>query len=78
MPTPPTTARKPPQKGEVLVSYDGGTPAVVKTYTSDTVSKAETLTLQVPAGATTAQVRFRYTGGNNWFWSVDGVSLTPA
>lgn len=67
-----------PQKGEVLVSYDGGTPAVVKTYTTDTVAKAESLTLQVPAGATTARVRFRYTGGNNWFWAVDGVTLTPA
>ncbi|WP_385620391.1 hypothetical protein PXH67_16910 [Streptomyces sp. P8-A8] len=67
-----------PQKGEVLVSYDKDTPAVVKTYTADTVSKTESLTLQVPAGATTAQVRFRYTGGNNWFWAVDGVTLTPA
>jgi hypothetical protein len=35
----------------------------------------ENLTLQVPAGATTAGVRFRYTGGNNWYWVIDGVSL---
>ncbi|MFF3646256.1 alkaline phosphatase family protein [Streptomyces sp. NPDC002564] len=65
-----------PQKGEVLVSYDGGTPVAVKTYTADTPSVVERLTLQVPAGARTAQVRFRYTGGNNWYWVVDGVSIT--
>ncbi|MGN9821387.1 alkaline phosphatase family protein [Streptomyces sp. SD11] len=67
-----------PQKGEVLVAYDGGTPVPVKTYTADTSSRAETITLQVPAGATTARIRFRYTGGNNWFWTVDAVSLTAS
>ncbi|MFE9854636.1 hypothetical protein [Streptomyces sp. NPDC005780] len=45
-------------------------------HTADTVSKAESVGLRVPAGATTAQVRFRYTGGNNWFWAVDGVRIT--
>lgn len=65
-----------PQKGEVLVSYDGAAPVSVKTYTSDTVSVNESIALKVPAGASTAQVRFRYTGGNNWFWVVDGVKVT--
>lgn len=65
-----------PQKGEVLVSYGSGAPAVVKTYTADTSSRVESLRLQVPAGATTAQVHFRYTGGNNWYWTVDGVSIS--
>ncbi|WP_405685180.1 alkaline phosphatase family protein [Streptomyces sp. NBC_01387] len=65
-----------PQQGEVLVSYGGGTPVSVKTYTTDTSSRTETLTLQVPRGVSTAQVRFRYTGGNNWFWTVDGVKIT--
>ncbi|WP_329117724.1 alkaline phosphatase family protein [Streptomyces sp. NBC_01465] len=67
-----------PQKGEVLVSYGGGTPVGVKTYTADTSSRTETITLQVPAGATTAQVRFRYTGGNNWYWVIDGVKITAS
>ncbi|MFE4455348.1 alkaline phosphatase family protein [Streptomyces sp. NPDC056796] len=66
-----------PQKGEVLVSYDGGNPVPVKTYTADTASRNEAITLQVPAGARTARVRYRYTGGNNWFWTVDAVSLEP-
>ncbi|MET9119296.1 alkaline phosphatase family protein [Streptomyces longwoodensis] len=65
-----------PQKGEVLVAYDDGTPLTVKTYTADVPSRTETLTLQVPAGARTARIRFRYTGGNNWYWVVDQVRLT--
>ncbi|WP_299527786.1 alkaline phosphatase family protein [uncultured Streptomyces sp.] len=67
-----------PQKGEVLVSWNGATPVSVKTYTADTSSRVEAITLRVPAGATSARVRFRYTGGNNWFWTVDGVSLTAS
>ncbi|MFJ4715639.1 alkaline phosphatase family protein [Streptomyces sp. NPDC088785] len=67
-----------PQKGEVLVSYGGAAPVAVKTYTADTSSRTETVALQVPAGATTAQVRFRYTGGNNWFWTIDGVAITQS
>ncbi|MFI6334782.1 alkaline phosphatase family protein [Streptomyces sp. NPDC050535] len=67
-----------PQKGEVLVSYDGATPVGVKTYTADTSSRVEKVTLQVPPGARTARVRFRYTGGNNWYWVIDGVSVKPA
>lgn len=67
-----------PQKGEVLVSYDGAAPVAVKTYTADASSRTETLALQVPAGARTARVRFRYTGGNNWYWVVDGVRIEQA
>ncbi|MGV9934993.1 hypothetical protein [Streptomyces olivaceoviridis] len=64
-----------PQKGEVLVSYDGGSPLSVRTYTGDVSSRTETIALQVPAGATSARVRFRYTGGNNWYWVIDGVGI---
>ncbi|MFE6719191.1 alkaline phosphatase family protein [Streptomyces albidoflavus] len=67
-----------PQRAEVLVSYDGAPPALVKTYTADTPSRTEKLTLQVPPGARNAQIRFRYTAGNNWFWTVDAVSLTAS
>ena len=65
-----------PQKGEVLVSYDGAAPVSVRTYTADVPSRTETVTLQVPAGATSVRVRFRYTGGNNWYWVIDGVRIT--
>ncbi|WP_327187195.1 alkaline phosphatase family protein [Streptomyces sp. NBC_01334] len=67
-----------PQKGEVLVSYDDGTPVTVRTYTADVPSRTEAVTLQVPVGARTARVRFRYTGGNNWYWVVDGVRLSSS
>ncbi|WP_395571040.1 alkaline phosphatase family protein [Streptomyces sp. BK79] len=67
-----------PQKGEVLVSYDGAAPVTVRTYTADVPSRTETVTLQVPSGASTARVRFRYTGGNNWYWVIDGVRLTQS
>ncbi|MER7717346.1 alkaline phosphatase family protein [Streptomyces flaveolus] len=65
-----------PQKGEVLVSYDDAAPVTVRTYTGDIPSRTETVTLQVPAGARTARIRFRYSGGNNWFWVIDGVHLS--
>lgn len=29
----------------------------------------------VPAGATDVRIRFRYTGSNNWYWTVDNVHL---
>ncbi|MFE3264242.1 alkaline phosphatase family protein [Streptomyces sp. NPDC059215] len=67
-----------PQKGEVLVSYDGAAPVAVRTYTADTSSRVERVTLQVPSGVRTVRVRFRYTGGNNWYWVIDGVAVGPA
>ncbi|MFE2340965.1 hypothetical protein ACFXCR_15870 [Streptomyces sp. NPDC059431] len=63
------------QTAQVLVSYNGGTPSVVKSYTADAVAKSESIALHVPAGATDVQVRFRYSGSNNWFWTVDNVRL---
>ncbi|MFJ8491342.1 hypothetical protein ACIRBZ_23770 [Streptomyces sp. NPDC094038] len=39
-------------------------------------SRTETVTLQIPAGATSARVCFRYTGGNNRYWVIDGVGVT--
>ncbi|MEU8434215.1 alkaline phosphatase family protein [Streptomyces sp. NPDC029216] len=66
---------EPGQTAQVLVSYNGGAPTVVKTYTADAVARAESLPLQIPAGATDVQVRFRYSGNNNWFWTVDNVRL---
>ncbi|MEU8774027.1 alkaline phosphatase family protein [Streptomyces sp. NPDC048606] len=63
------------QTAQVLVSYDGGAPTVVKTHTADALAQVESLALQVPAGTTDVQVRFRYSGNNNWFWAVDDVRL---
>ncbi|MFD4246562.1 alkaline phosphatase family protein [Streptomyces sp. NPDC058525] len=63
------------QTAQVLVSYNGAAPTVVKSYTADAVARSESLNLQVPAGATDVQIRFRYTGDNNWYWTVDNFRL---
>ena len=64
-----------PQTGDVYVSFDGGTPRLVKSYRANT-NTFERLSVAVPAGARTAQVRFHYTGTNSAFWTVDQVSFT--
>ncbi|MFD9353260.1 alkaline phosphatase family protein [Streptomyces sp. NPDC060031] len=63
------------QSAQVLVSYNGAAPTVVKSYTADAVARSESIALQVPSGATDVQVRFRYSGANNWYWTVDDVRL---
>ncbi|MHC3387987.1 alkaline phosphatase family protein [Streptomyces lavendulocolor] len=63
------------QTAQVLASFNGGTPTVVRSYTSDVVSRPQSLTVAVPAGASTVSFRFRYTGSNNWYWTIDGVRV---
>lgn len=41
-------------------------------------SRTETVTLRIPADATTARIRFRCTGGSNWYRVIDGVALTQS
>lgn len=64
------------QVAEVWVSYDNAAPVLVKKYTADAIARRESLTLNPPAGTTTAQIRFRYAGDNNWFWAVDDVRVS--
>ncbi|WP_436774796.1 alkaline phosphatase family protein [Yinghuangia sp. YIM S09857] len=63
------------QVAEIWVSYDGAAPVLVRTYGADAIAQQEAIRLQVPAGAHTAQIRFRYAGENNWFWAVDDVRV---
>ncbi|MFF5788755.1 hypothetical protein ACFY8P_27785 [Streptomyces sp. NPDC012693] len=64
------------QTGKVLVSFTAGTPQVVKSHTADVISQQQSIDAPVPAGATNAHVRFRYTGGDNEsFWVVDRFQL---
>ncbi|WP_251056658.1 hypothetical protein [Streptomyces sp. ISL-94] len=44
-------------------------------YTADAVAQAESLPLQIPAGAADVRIRFRRSGDNNWYWTVDNVQL---
>ncbi|MDR2999332.1 MAG: alkaline phosphatase family protein, partial [Microbacterium sp.] len=66
-----------PQTAEVLVSFDGGAPQLLKAYKFDT-NRVEKVAVDVPAGARTAQFSFRYTGQNSAFWTVDQVQLLQA
>ncbi|GHA70492.1 alkaline phosphatase family protein [Streptomyces termitum] len=66
------------QSAQILASFNGGTPAVVKSYTADVVSQPQAVTVPVPAGASSVSFRFRYTGSNNWYWTIDGVTVTPS
>ncbi|WP_328970300.1 alkaline phosphatase family protein [Streptomyces sp. NBC_00239] len=63
------------QTAQVLVSYNGGAATVVKSHTADALATTESLALRVPAGATDVRVSFRYTGTNNWYWTVDNVTV---
>ncbi|WP_405019992.1 alkaline phosphatase family protein [Kitasatospora sp. NBC_00070] len=62
------------QTAKVLASWSGGTPVQLASYSS-LVNGRQTHTLTVPAGAGTLQLRFRYTGSNNWYWVVDNVRV---
>ncbi|MDV5145979.1 alkaline phosphatase family protein [Streptomyces sp. SBC-4] len=66
------------QTAQVLASFNGGTPTVVKSYTSDVISQPQSLTVNVPAGTSSVSFRFRYTGANNWYWTIDGVKVTAS
>ncbi|MEJ8635199.1 alkaline phosphatase family protein [Streptomyces sp. MS2.AVA.5] len=66
------------QSAEVLASFNGGTPTRIKSYTADVVSKPQSLSVSVPAGASGVSFRFRYTGANNWYWVIDGVKVTAS
>ncbi|MFJ4710056.1 alkaline phosphatase family protein [Streptomyces anulatus] len=63
-----------PQTGDVYVSYDGAAPQLVKSYRAN-ANTVERLRLDVPAGAKSARLSFRYTGTNSAFWTVDQVAF---
>ncbi|HWU28438.1 MAG TPA: alkaline phosphatase family protein [Microbacterium sp.] len=66
-----------PQSAEVLVSFDGAEPVSLKNYAKNTNAN-ERLEFAVPQGAQQAQFRFRYTGTNSAFWTVDRVAFQQA
>ncbi|MBW1598429.1 alkaline phosphatase family protein [Streptomyces sp. JJ38] len=63
------------QRAEVLVSFDGGTPRLLRAYDRDTVASPQALPVKVPQGAETVRFHFRYRGDNNWYWTLDAVHL---
>ncbi|XVV15061.1 alkaline phosphatase family protein [Actinoplanes sp. CA-131856] len=65
------------QKGDVLVSFNGGADQLVKRYSADARATAESLTVTAPAGATSMTVKFRYyDAANNWYWVIDDLKVS--
>ncbi len=66
----------PEQLAEVLVSFDGDERQIAE-FREDTFSRHEAIEVDVPAGAETMSVSFRYVNGNDdWWWAVDNVAVT--
>ncbi|ROP28841.1 alkaline phosphatase family protein [Couchioplanes caeruleus] len=66
------------QKGDVLVSFDGGADQLVKRYSADALATVESVPVPVPAGATSMTVKFRFhDASNNWYWVIDDVTVVP-
>lgn len=75
------------QVAEVSVSFDGGARSTVQRYspsTSDANAGADvrshraSRTVAVPAGARSMVVRWRYAGGNDWYWAIDDPRVAVA
>src|SRR5262249_37593604 len=69
------------QVGTVDVSTDGGGSwTTVKTYTRDQGASAafatDSVVLDGFAGNANVMIRFRITGGWDWWWAIDDVSVT--
>ncbi|MDP7586277.1 MAG: hypothetical protein QF920_10785, partial [Verrucomicrobiota bacterium] len=70
--------RQEPQRGKVLVSFDGGAPVVLLELTPDTptaYNETVTLALNNPEGAKSAVVTWDHQGHNNWWWAIDNVRI---
>ncbi len=44
-------------------------------FKPDAVNERSNTGFQVPAGATSVTLKFRYVGGNNWWWAIDNISV---
>ncbi|WP_326666010.1 hypothetical protein [Streptomyces sp. NBC_00385] len=63
------------QTARVLVSFNAGTPSEVRSYATDVTSQEQSIEVPIPSGATSAHVRFHYTGDNDFFWVIDRFRL---
>ena len=65
-----------PESAEVDLSLDGGqTWASVWQQTTSSVRGRVTIPIPQAAGQANVRVRFAYTGSNDWWWSLDNVSI---
>lgn len=67
---------RPGQRAAVTAEIDGREREILR-LESDRFSSRESLTVKLPAGATTLRLGFHYLGGNDdWFWAIDNVAVT--
>ena len=70
----------------ITVTYDGDPNTTVEIlrfesdsgsafFKDDAPNESLTVALQNPAGASTAELSFRYIGGNDWWWAVDNIAV---
>jgi hypothetical protein len=75
-----------PQTASVIATYNdaGNTQVEIINWNSDqsspnfkpdAVNERLARALVVPAGATQVTLAFRYSGGNNWWWAIDNLSV---
>jgi hypothetical protein len=69
-----TTART--DYGYVDVRFDGGAWSNVKTYSNSDDSGSESITITVPSGSDTMQVRWKYVAYYEYYWFVDNVKVS--
>lgn len=65
--------------GKVLVSFDGGAPTLLKQLdlnTQDSYDESVELDVNNPAGASSMQVSWDYSGKNDYWWAIDNIEVT--
>lgn len=67
---------RPEQSAAVTVSFDGGPARDLLVYHADKYSSHEQISIQVPAGASSAQFSWEYRNGHNdkW-WAIDNIEV---
>lgn len=72
------------QTGEITVQYGAGAETSVLTWSSvaedpnfhaTNLNETVFVNLNNPAGNSSAVVRFKYTGTDNWFWAIDNLKI---
>jgi hypothetical protein len=75
------------QTAQITVQYGTGAETTVLNWHSNSadpnfhdtnLNETVTIDLDNPANATTAIVRFKYTGTDNWFWAIDNLKIGTA
>ena len=68
-----------PQNAKLVVRFDAAEAQPVANFDSHRLNESAHYTVDVPAGATTAQFGWSYLqSSNNWFWMIDNVEIAES